>query len=329
MFNYYPLTEENSKIDIDPVELVNVEQLLTEIEQLGGFSEDFSRASLTNWNKALRKATGNELSLALKLAGPEKESHQIIFNTEGLINEFASLKTIKDIELFSLKYGLLGVKPPDSEQVNSPYLSVQATIQPSYIFNDYGFSVLEPIELWLWHIDEVRKILKLYDVVRKDSSEDRVNQIIEIKINNQYSNYLDEDRESMDYFVHWTAGKAVIRLPKEISEKTLLEIGQYTLSKILESRIAGGVNLGTGGLVRNPSTKGFKVIERRYTHYLLAAIYYDLWQNINDDKNIYICGNKNCGSPFIKSGRKKYCNEACKQEAYRIRLEEKKGRDNL
>lgn len=34
----------------------------------------------------------------------------------SLMSEFASLKTIKDIEAFSKKYGLLGIKHPDSER---------------------------------------------------------------------------------------------------------------------------------------------------------------------------------------------------------------------
>ncbi|MDM5450876.1 hypothetical protein [Peribacillus simplex] len=84
--------------------------------------------------------------------------------------------------------------------------------------------------------------------------------------------------------------------------------------------------MAPGEYIRNPSTKGFKITEERYSNYLLAAIYYDLWQTINDSKNVYLCENKNCQLPFVKSGRKKYCNEACKQEAYRIRLVEKEGR---
>ncbi|WP_371018934.1 hypothetical protein [Pseudalkalibacillus sp. JSM 102089] len=324
----YPLTDQNIVINVYPVELVNVKRLIIEEEQVGHASEEILRNSVNNWSKAMSRGMEHELSLALKLAGTERESHQIVFNIDGLINEFSHLKNIKDIEAFSQKYGLLGVKPPDTEQVNSKSSLVWTIFQPHFIYNAYGFSVIEPVDLWFWHINEVRQILKLYDVVRK-SFDDRVDELIEIKEHSGRFGSLAEDRTTMDrYFVYWTEGEQILMLPEDMEEKSMLEIGQYTLSKVLASHISDGIHLGVGDLIRNPSTKGFKVLEQRYTPYLLAAIYYDLWQKINDDKNIFICGNKSCGLPFIKSRRKKYCSDACKQEAYRERLNSKR-RDRL
>ncbi|MBT2663085.1 hypothetical protein [Bacillus sp. ISL-45] len=119
-------------------------------------------------------------------------------------------------------------------------------------------------------------------------------------------------------------------LPEYLEDKDILEIAQYALAKVLEFHISGGINIGVDDLISNPSTKGFRITEKRYTRFLLAAIYYELWQTINDAKNVYLCENKKCRNPFVKSGRKKkYCNEACKQGAYRTRLEEKEGRNNL
>lgn len=181
-------------------------------------------------------------------------------------------------------------------------------------------------QLGQWHINQVRKILKLYNAVRKASSEDLIYEIVEVKMHKGMFSDLTEDREVTDrYFVHWTDGELIQILPEHFEEKPILEIAQYTLAKILESRISNGINIGVEDIISNPSTKGFMITEQRYTRYLLAAIYYDLWQNINDFKNVYICANKSCRLPFIKSGRKKYCDEACKQEAYRIRLAEKEG----
>ncbi|MBM7094785.1 hypothetical protein JSY36_03360 [Bacillus sp. H-16] len=108
------------------------------------------------------------------------------------------------------------------------------------------------------------------------------------------------------YFVHWREGESIVMLPEDMEEKSMLEIGQYTLSKVLASHIAGGVNLGVKDLIRNPSTKGFKILEQRYTRFLLAAIYYDLWQKINDDKNIFIlfAGTKTAAYPLSNPGVK-------------------------
>lgn len=325
MYNYYPLTH-SSKINLYPVELVATDLLIVEEQNLGAGSKEMLKNSMNNWGKALR----GRMSFALKLAGLEEESHQLVFKNDGLMSEFAALKTIKDIAVFSKKYGLLGIEYPDSLQVNSQSPAIQATMQPSYIFKNYGFSVFEPIELWQWHINEVQKILRLYHSIRKVNSEAQINDIIEIKMDRGMFGSLVEDRELTDrYFVHWTEGDVILMLPEEFEEKTMFEIAQYTIAKVLESNISGGINLGVGDIISKPSTKGFMIKEKKYTRYLLAAIYYDLWQTINDSKNVYICKNKKCRLPFVKSGRREHCNDACKQEAYRIRLEETERSDNV
>ncbi|MED3897389.1 hypothetical protein P4797_20665 [Priestia aryabhattai] len=325
MYNYYPLTH-SLKINLYPVELRAINRITVEEENVGPISKEILKNSIDNWHKALR---GN-MSFVLKLAGIERDSHQIIFNNDGLMNEFAGLKTIKDIEAFSKKYGLLGIQHPEDAQVNSPFPEVKATLQPSFIFKNYGFSVLEPIELWQWHINEVQKILKLYHALRKANSDELIDDIIEVKMLKGMFGSLAEDRRIIErYFVYWANGEEILMLPEDFEEKPILEIAQYTLAKVLESHISSGINLGVGDLISKPSTKGFMITEERYANCLIAAIYYDLWQTINESKHVYICENKNCRLFFVKSGRKKYCNEACKQEAYRIRLEEKKGRDNL
>ena len=319
----YPLTS-NSKVELFPVEFISIDQIVVEEQNIGPASKQILQTSINNWSKAL----GGRLSYVLKLAGDEEETIQIIFSNDGLLNEFASLKSHKDIEYFSKTHGLLGIQHPDTEQVNSPHPAIQATLQPPFIFTLYGESVLEPIELWEWHIKEVQQILKLYHAIRKAKSEDYLNNIIEIKMERgPFGSSIDDKRIYDRYFVYWTNGELILMLPSEYEEKSMLEIAVYTLAKIIQSRISRGVNLGVGDIIFNPSTKGFKTIEERYTNNLLAAIYYELWQTINDSKNIYICENKNCRSPFVKSGRKKYCNEACKQEAYRIRVKEKEGKD--
>lgn len=323
MYYNYPLSH-SAQINVYPVELVNTDSIIVEEQNLGPASKEMLKNSIDNWSKAL---DGN-ISLALKLAGLEQVSHQTVFENKDLITDFAGLKTVKDIETFSMRYGLLGIKHPDYEQVNSQTTLVKATLQPEFIFTSYGISVFEPINLWWWHINQVQKILRLYHAVRKAGSDELLYNILEIKTHKGMFGSLAEDREVTErYFIHWTDGEPIVMLPVVLEEKPLLEIAQYTLAKILEFRISDGINLATGDLITTASKKGFMITEKRYTKYLLAAIYYELWQTINDSRNVYLCENKNCRLPFVKSGRKKYCNEACKQEAYRIRLEEKEGND--
>ncbi|PFO04669.1 hypothetical protein COJ85_11600 [Bacillus sp. AFS076308] len=325
MYNYYPLTQ-SSKINLYPVELVEINHFRVEEQDLGPVSKEILKTSFDNWNKAL----GGRISFALYLTGLEESSQQIVFNNDGLMSKFASLKTTKDIEEFSKKYGLLGIRNPDSEQVNSQSPLARATLHPSWLFNNYGFSVFEPIELWKWHINEIRKILRLYHAVKKANSDEQLYEIVEIKMDSGMFGSLAEDRTiTTRYFVYWTDGEKILLLPEEFEERSILQIAQYTLAKVLESHITEGINLGVGHLITKPSTKGFMITEERYSKYLLAAIYYDLWQTINNSKNVYICENKNCRLPFVRSGRRKHCNDSCKQEAYRIRLEENEGEDNV
>ena len=259
MYNYYPLSH-SSKINLYPVELVETDSLVVEEQNLGPASKEILRNSIDNWSKAL----GGRISFALKLAGVEEDSHQIVFNNDGLMDEFASLKTIKDIEAFSKKYGLLGIKHPDNEQVNSQSPLIKATLQPSFLFNNYDFSVFEPVELWQWHINQVQKILRLYHAVRKASSDELIYEIVEIKIHSGMFGSLAEDREVTDrYFVHWTDGEKILMLPEDYEEKTILEIAQYTLTKVLESHISGGINVGVGDFITKPSTKGFMITEEK------------------------------------------------------------------
>ncbi|MFP3886789.1 hypothetical protein U8V97_15180 [Priestia filamentosa] len=326
---FYPLTE-NHLISIDPVELVELEKRTIRKEKLDDFSEELLRSSIYKWSIAIDKTMGKEMVLGLKLADKFKEPHEIYFNKEGLINEFVRLKTPEDITSFAQKYGLLGIKAPDIEQITSTYPVVQYLMRPSYIFTGYDFSVFEPIDLWIWHIKEVRQIFKLYNVVKKKSSDEQVNELIEIKIHKgRLEDHLYEDGDILNsFFVHWTSGEQILKLPQLLEEQSLLEIGRYTLIKMLESRLFGGVHEGgiyTIGI--HSGNKAFKVRERKYAVSLLAAIYYDLWKKIVDDINIYFCGNIKCGLPFVKSGRQKYCSDACKQEAYRIRHKEKERKD--
>lgn len=319
---YYPLTEKHL-ISIDAVELIELEGKTLGKEQLGDFSDELLRSSIYKWNIAIDKAMGKKMVLGLKLADRKKEPHEIIFNKEGLINEFVRLKTPEDITSFAQKYGLLGIKAPDIDQITSSYSVVQYLLRPSYIFTGYDFSVFEPIDLWIWHINEVRQIFKLYNVVKKKSSDDQVNELIEIKIHKgMLEDHLYEDDEiTNSFFVHWTSGEQILKLPQQLEEQSLLEIGRYTLNSILVSRLFGGVHEGGNYTIGNHSdNRAFKVKEQKYAVSLLAVIYYDLWKKVIDDTNIYFCGNNNCGLPFVKSGRQKYCSDACKQEAYRIRL---------
>lgn len=313
----YPLTKA-AVVELLPIELSTIDQILSKVHDLGAVSEGLLNVSILNWSKALKRKS----SCVLKIAGNNSKSNTVFFNNKGLVNEFASLKSHSDIEIFAKKYGLLGIEYPSTEQVNSPHTLIKATLIPSMLFFNYGYSVLEPIELWEWHIKEVGRILKLYRAIRLNKSEEYLNKLIKIELHTgQFGDSIDDRQIYERYFVHWADGDVIQMLPPLYEEESLSKIAQFALADIIESHIRGGINLGIGDYIFDPAR--FKIIEERYTNSLAAAIYYELWGAITGSKNVYLCENENCRLPFVKSGRKKYCNEACKQEAYRIRLAEK------
>lgn len=96
------------------------------------------------------------------------------------------------------------------------------------------------------------------------------------------------------------------------------------LAENITFQLQGVIDIGYEDII--PTTKTltkFQVVEKRTTSYLIAAIYYDLWRMISLQEPVQVC--KNCGLPFkIGKRRRDYCNNACRQEAYRKRLENHK-----
>lgn len=306
-------------INVYPVELVDMKQPIdVDHEDMGPSSKEILRSSIYKWKIAVRLIENEDLTACLKLVDLSRDSRQLIFNNKGLINEFAHLNTKEQIIDFSNKYGLLGISAPDSEQLNSIEWATRQTIHPKFIYNNYGHSVFEPINLWFWHIKKAQNILKLYNAIKNNPSEDRINNIIEVRLKKGRFESLDENRSlSERYFVYWIGGDEIGMLPKDMENESFTNIGKYALSEVLSFHISKGINLGVKKIIYNPT---LKIVEQKYTSYLLAAIYYDLWQTINEERNIAICANNNCGLPFEKNSKRKYCSNACKQEAYRNRI---------
>ena len=109
-------------------------------------------------------------------------------------------------------------------------------------------------------------------------------------------------------------------IPYDI-DNARLDAASYVLASVISRGMAGGITIGKGEV--HPSKKspiGYAITEQRYTDYLLAAIFYDLWELITDSQPVEVCANPDClllFTPERKTG--KYCSDACKQAAYRER----------
>ncbi|MBM7096653.1 hypothetical protein JSY36_12935 [Bacillus sp. H-16] len=237
------------------------------------------------------------------------EPKLIDYDNSGISFLFSKLKSTKDIEEFSKIYGLLGVTPPDkwkTSQIELPNFSE--------IIHDlkYGKSYFEPLILWEWHIKNVRRLLKLYRALLKESGGDSV----EIEENLLTIEKLDH----RGYGVFWSDGEFTYIDIDKPEDRSYIELAKEVLAKSIALFLEGGVNIYPSKIVENKKKSiGFHIAELRSTHHLLAAIYYDLWQQVNESTKITLCGSPECKLPIQKKGRKTYCNDACKSAAWRYR----------
>lgn len=223
-------------------------------------------------------------------------------DVKGVAIKFASLETNKDIIEFSKEYGLLGV------------------LSLSFRDTDYGLTVFEPIHWWKHYINHVKKLLKLYEMLKKkhkNQSIDIVGELVSYQERNgmitfewieggDFSFYLDEEKLNDDELENFDA-----------------IVGAYILTTSIKDILRSAINIDFSDIIRSKDSEiGFRVKGVYSTDYLIGAIYYDLWNLINNDVEILFC--QHCGRTFTKSGRKKYCSDSCKTMAYKKR---KKGEE--
>lgn len=99
---------------------------------------------------------------------------------------------------------------------------------------------------------------------------------------------------------------------------SLKNIAAKILAHEVSSRLWNGIHLSYGDFVQaKDALLGYRIMESRFTFSPLIAAYYDLWELITEERPVIACGY--CGRIIEKSGRRKYCNDACRQAAWRRR----------
>jgi hypothetical protein len=242
------------------------------------------------------------------------EEREIDFDRTELSLKFAKLKTDKDIEKFAQSYGLLGISPPNKRVVfkNNEVQDFSSVVQSL----NFGSSYFEPLLIWKWHIQNVQRLLKLYKALLRDKNGKEAN----IEGDLLWIKEITLPATAEKYRVFWSDGEYTnvdINHPEKL---TFVEIGRLVLVKSITNQLDGAVNIEPREIIDNDKNKiGFHIPETRATKYLKAAIYYDLWQRVNENTQITFCENPECRLPIKKSGRTRHCNDACKQAAYRAR----------
>ncbi|MEH6985811.1 hypothetical protein [Priestia megaterium] len=223
-------------------------------------------------------------------------------DVKGIAIKFAALETNKDIIEFAKEYGLLGV------------------LSFSYRDADYGLTVFEPIYWWKHYINHVKRLLKLYNLLKKKHKNKSIDIIGEL-LNYKESNGVGT--------LQWIEGGEVPFYLKEekLNDDDLKDLdlvaGAYTLTVSIKDVLKSAINIDFSDVIKSKDSEiGFRIKEIHSTNYLIGAIYYDLWSLINNNVEVLFC--EHCGRTFTKSGRKKYCSDSCKTMAYKRR---KKGEE--
>lgn len=243
-------------------------------------------------------------------------SEKKLFNSEGIVFEFAKIKNDSNIQKFANKYGLLGIAGPTSE-TKEMYKQFKPEELP------FEYSYFEPIQIWWYFIEKIRQNLKLYRALVNNHQGGEIeieDNILRLEAIGEKSNFTGH------YWVNWNDGSRTgIQLNEEEAEELdFVTIARRVLIQNIKTVIERGQILINPEIIEtNKPPLGIAIIERKYTPYLITAIYNDFWKMISINQPVHICENPKCKLPFPKIKRQKYCSQACKQEHYRIRQKEK------
>lgn len=263
------------------------------------------------WLDCLGKNTGKFVSVV-----PRRKMEET-FNPVGLAWEFSKLKNEREINGFANRYGLLGISTPGQEEINKIKLQRDLYTDSSYFIDlPIGQSICEPIELWFFHIKQMRRLLKLYKALINIHKGEMDESELEDKLLT-VKKPIGGSCQILWWDGSWTGFTAP---EKEMEkEKGFLELAQGLLALKVNSIGNQDIKMTPETIVTGKPPLGFTIKEWKYTPHLIRAIYYDLWQLLSKNEPVHICENPNCKLPFKKVKRQKYCSNACKQETYRIR----------
>lgn len=231
---------------------------------------------------------------------------------KNLAANFARLKTLKDIDEFASKYGMLGI-------TNFPHSYSEAPL--------YGQSAYEPLTVWQYYIKDVRRLMRLYRALkgRKNGREIEIHaEQIDFGLGHVHST----NRAKKSVNVYWsphdydtyTAPAVEFVMPAESDLSEELAAAGLIAAR-LRNVLRDCVSLDFAQIKHtDKSATGCLLVEKLTTPYLLAAIYYDLWQLMSESKPIDIC--ECCGLPIVGTHGRKFCSNACRQKTYRQRKKE-------
>ncbi len=245
----------------------------------------------------------------------------------GLATRFANLKNLEDVNRFAGECGLLGL--------------LWAPIAPDENLHDfpvYGTPLWEPLSFWQYHIKNVRRLMLLYRALsrwKKGYDIEIEERLLKVESIAPFGiNFLqwydgeptgiqlgDIEEDNTSAYLPAAFGTAFVDTVN-LEHPDEYGLAALVLAVHLRQYLHGGINLDFSRIIpAKDALLGFRFEETRSTPYLLAAIYYDLWELVTDNRSVIRC--EYCGLPLEKIGRRRFCDNACKQAAYRKRHNKK------
>lgn len=241
------------------------------------------------------------------------------FQYKGLTSEFSKIKTIDDVGDFANKYGLLGFSHPNPKST-WPTHDGYSSLDEFYNSGEtsrYGESELtiEPVQQWLKNVNEIRKLMKIYRLLRKNQKN------IPVEFEEKLITFKPWSENSLYYSVYWYDDERTTLFfnEDELNSLSLVDIHRKLLVDTVSVFINNGIKIVPNVIESSKTPLGFYVSEIPTTNSLQNTIFYDLWKMLGEEINIEICSNSECKMPFIKNKRQEYCSPSCKQQAYRNR----------
>jgi hypothetical protein len=247
----------------------------------------------------------------------------------GISSQFANLRNTErsyykeDLEAFTSKFGLLGITGLPSKD-GALFMSPK-----------YGKTHSEDIKWWLYYANEVYLLLRLYSILKRgkdNANYDAEGALEEILVFEQDYKVCHEgtlqDNGQFTFTTHKKKTPFLRAIWKESrvetgqafeSETLTIEAAAYVLTSVISRNLAGGITIGKGEIKESrKSPIGYAIVEQRYTNYLLAAIYYDLWELITNSQPVEVCAYSECNGLFTpKRKTGKYCSNTCRVADWR------------
>jgi|GEM_PF-2112650 hypothetical protein len=233
---------------------------------------------------------------------------------KGLAASFSRLDSPRKIGEFAAEYGLLHVSIPKNPLVAEFFWPPTPRYPLPRDHRRAGST--ESLVLWEEYASAMRELLGVYNILKRGKTNPSFD--MEGRLLDVFAIEQEEDTSRLCSVV-WrkNGGFTGVFLDTE-RDTSLPATAALVLASVTARMIEGGVYLTHKALSSaEDSLFGYRVIEKHCTVSPLAAAFYDLWEMITEQRPIITC--EYCGRVIEKSGRRKYCDNLCRQAAYERR----------